>query len=42
MIRFITCILISCTQDVSITKVNEVDSANKLNGAKLKVSIEEE
>ena len=25
MIRFITCMLLSCTQDVSITKVNEVD-----------------
>lgn len=26
MIRFITCLLLSCTQDVSITKVNEVDT----------------
>ena len=25
MIRFFTCFLLSCTQDVSITKVNEVD-----------------
>ncbi|MBS49797.1 MAG: ATP-dependent Clp protease adaptor ClpS [Sphingobium sp.] len=28
--------------EIAETKVNEVDSANKLNGAKLKVSIEEE